>query len=129
MTAYLKLQGKLNQSLYFVSLSCILMKELSALLPAAHAPLIDFLGSNEGPNDIDITLLEAKLFEMASLIGALNQNSSINTSTHPLLFLDCFALQFCTSSVHPHLAQSSTVQTYFAFLDCVKSALNRTALN
>lgn len=69
------------------------MKELSALLPAAHAPLIDFLGSNEGTNDIDITLLEAKLFEMASLIGALNQNSSVDMSTQPLLFLYCFALQ------------------------------------
>ena len=71
----------------------MLMKELSALLPAAHAPLIDFLGSNEGTNDIDITLLEAKLFEMASLIGPLNQNSSVDSPTYPLLFLDCFALQ------------------------------------
>ena len=53
-----------------VTTSCTSTKELVALLPAAHAPLIDFLGGNEGTNDIDITLLEAKLFEMASIIGA-----------------------------------------------------------
>jgi hypothetical protein len=48
------------------------------MLPTAHAPLIDFLGSNEGPNEIDVTLLETKLFELASMIGAEQQSPSVN---------------------------------------------------
>ena len=55
------------------------------MLPTAHAPLIDFLGSNEGPNEIDVTLLEAKLFELASMIGAEQRRPSVDRPT-----LSCF---------------------------------------
>lgn len=68
------------------------------MLPTAHAPLIDFLGSNEGPSEIDITLLEAKLFELASMIGAEQQSPSVNGLTLPLFQLYCTALllSICT---------------------------------
>lgn len=68
------------------------------MLPTAHAPLIDFLGSNEGPNEIDITLLEAKLFELASMIGGEQQSPSVNRPTLPMFDLDCttLLLSICT---------------------------------
>jgi hypothetical protein len=68
------------------------------MLPTAHAPLIDFLGSNEGPNEIDITLLEAKLFELASMIGAEQRSPSACRPTLPMFHLDCttLLLSICT---------------------------------
>lgn len=62
------------------------------MLPTAHAPLIDFLGSNEGPNEIDVTLLEAKLFELASMIGAEQQSLTVNRPTLPIFHPDCTTL-------------------------------------
>jgi hypothetical protein len=83
------------------------------MLPTAHAPLIDFLGSNDGPNEIDITLLEAKLFELASMIGAEQLSPSVYRPTLPMFHLDStnLLLSICTlysSSCNACLTPRST---------------------